>query len=494
MAKTATKTTKPTTKRPHEGEGQGDRARSDLARVRGRARRPGLDEARGHVARLRPGAQGHQPRQGAVPAPRRRRRARADQARPHRLLRAHRAGDAAAPRRSAAQPAALPERRRRAGLLAEGHPAVVAQVAHDLARDRLPRARGPGRERPPRRGPRGGPVLAGQPGVVRDPRLDVHAAGAVDADLRAHRHRPRHQDHLGRDARAREASTGPPSSTSASARIPSSPAAAASRPGSRSSAAATSTPTRRAWVEKLSRAIGATVPDLVSWEWAKAERGGKARLDYTQNAAIKTLVAPYAVRPRPGAPVSAPIRWEELDDPTLAPDRWTIRDAARRASPRSATCRRASRRTTRSCRRSSPVRTACGIPRNAALRAGPRSARRPVARTDDARGSAAAAIGCPASSPARPAPMLSAAARDLAGRSPRLEPGTGSRRPPQGGCAMRKPILLLAAVALGTRPPARASATSGLGGATPPRTTTWRRSRRTTRTSRSSRRRRPTTA
>jgi bifunctional non-homologous end joining protein LigD len=79
-----------------------------------------------------------------------------------------------------------------------------------------------------------------------------------------------------------------------------------------------------AWVEKLSRAIGGTVPKLVSWEWAKADRGGKARLDYTQNAAIKTLVAPYAVRPRPGAPVSAPIRWEELDDPSLRPDRWTL--------------------------------------------------------------------------------------------------------------------------------------------------------------------------
>ena len=79
-----------------------------------------------------------------------------------------------------------------------------------------------------------------------------------------------------------------------------------------------------AWVEKLSRAIGATVPDLVSWEWAKADRKGKARLDYTQNAAIKTLVAPYAVRPRPGAPVSAPIRWSELDDPDLRPDRWTL--------------------------------------------------------------------------------------------------------------------------------------------------------------------------
>ncbi len=87
-----------------------------------------------------------------------------------------------------------------------------------------------------------------------------------------------------------------------------------------------------AWIETLSRAIGATVPGLVSWEWAKSERGGRARLDYTQNAAIKTLVAPYAVRPRPGAPVSAPIRWEELDDPDLRPDRWTIRTLPERAA------------------------------------------------------------------------------------------------------------------------------------------------------------------
>ena len=80
------------------------------------------------------------------------------------------------------------------------------------------------------------------------------------------------------------------------------------------------------WVERVSRAVGATVPDLVSWEWAKGARKGRARLDYTQNASIKTLVAPYSVRPAPGAPVSAPIAWDELDDPGLRPDRWTIRN------------------------------------------------------------------------------------------------------------------------------------------------------------------------
>jgi bifunctional non-homologous end joining protein LigD len=86
------------------------------------------------------------------------------------------------------------------------------------------------------------------------------------------------------------------------------------------------------WVERLSRAIGAMVPDLVSWEWSVSERKGRARLDYTQNTYIKTLVAPYAVRPMPGAPVSAPIAWSELDDPALRPNSYTIRNVVERVA------------------------------------------------------------------------------------------------------------------------------------------------------------------
>jgi bifunctional non-homologous end joining protein LigD len=90
----------------------------------------------------------------------------------------------------------------------------------------------------------------------------------------------------------------------------------------------------RAWVEQLSKSVGAVVPELVSWKWQVRDRGGLARLDYTQNAINKTLVAPYGPRPAPGAPVSAPIDWDELDDPGLKPAAFTIRTIAARLRER----------------------------------------------------------------------------------------------------------------------------------------------------------------
>src|SRR3546814_16301921 len=67
-----------------------------------------------------------------------------------------------------------------------------------------------------------------------------------------------------------------------------------------------------------------------SGEGEKAKRGGRARLDYTQNAVNKTLVAPFSARPAAGAPVSVPIEGHELEDPDLHPDRWTVRTVAQR--------------------------------------------------------------------------------------------------------------------------------------------------------------------
>ena len=89
-----------------------------------------------------------------------------------------------------------------------------------------------------------------------------------------------------------------------------------------------------AWVEQVSRAVGEVVPELVSWKWELRDRSGHARLDYTQNAGHKTLVAPYSPRPSAGAPVSAPIDWDELDDPSLRPDGFTIRNIFGRLAER----------------------------------------------------------------------------------------------------------------------------------------------------------------
>ena len=66
------------------------------------------------------------------------------------------------------------------------------------------------------------------------------------------------------------------------------------------------------------------VEDRISWEWAVSRRAGRIRIDYTQNIINKTLAAPYSLRPLPGATVSTPLAWEELNDPGLRPDRWTM--------------------------------------------------------------------------------------------------------------------------------------------------------------------------
>jgi bifunctional non-homologous end joining protein LigD len=86
----------------------------------------------------------------------------------------------------------------------------------------------------------------------------------------------------------------------------------------------------RSWVKTLSETVGQVMPELVSWKWEVRDRSGKARLDYTQNAINKTLVAPYSCRPAEGAPVSMPIAWDELDDPALRPDGFPMRSVGGR--------------------------------------------------------------------------------------------------------------------------------------------------------------------
>ena len=63
-----------------------------------------------------------------------------------------------------------------------------------------------------------------------------------------------------------------------------------------------------------------------------ARHGGRILVDTARNTYAQTAVPPYAVRPRPGAPVATPIDWEELSDSKLRPDRWTVKNVIRRLS------------------------------------------------------------------------------------------------------------------------------------------------------------------
>ncbi len=71
-------------------------------------------------------------------------------------------------------------------------------------------------------------------------------------------------------------------------------------------------------------------PADLTTEFYKEKREGRLFVDVNRNGRAQTAVPPYAVRPRPGAPVATPLRWEELDDRRLAPDAWTIRTVRER--------------------------------------------------------------------------------------------------------------------------------------------------------------------
>jgi bifunctional non-homologous end joining protein LigD len=65
--------------------------------------------------------------------------------------------------------------------------------------------------------------------------------------------------------------------------------------------------------ERVSRALETENPGLVTTEWLKKKRRG-VLVDHRQNGHGKTIASVYSVRPKPGAPVSTPLRWQELGE------------------------------------------------------------------------------------------------------------------------------------------------------------------------------------
>ena len=64
----------------------------------------------------------------------------------------------------------------------------------------------------------------------------------------------------------------------------------------------------------LGRVVVAELPEIATLTRQVRDREGKVYIDYVQNGHGRLLVAPFSVRPLPGAPVSAPLEWSEVND------------------------------------------------------------------------------------------------------------------------------------------------------------------------------------
>src|SRR5207247_6007439 len=76
------------------------------------------------------------------------------------------------------------------------------------------------------------------------------------------------------------------------------------------------------FAEKASRLLEQRHPGKVTTEWLKKKRQG-VLVDHRQNGHGKTIASVYSVRPKPGAPVSTPLHWDELT-PGVRPRDFTM--------------------------------------------------------------------------------------------------------------------------------------------------------------------------
>jgi bifunctional non-homologous end joining protein LigD len=70
--------------------------------------------------------------------------------------------------------------------------------------------------------------------------------------------------------------------------------------------------TVRNFARKLANHLAAKYPKLLTTEVSKEKRGQRIFIDYLRNGYAQTAIAPYSLRPLPGAPVASPLRWHEL--------------------------------------------------------------------------------------------------------------------------------------------------------------------------------------
>lgn len=84
------------------------------------------------------------------------------------------------------------------------------------------------------------------------------------------------------------------------------------------------------FTDAVGRALVARYPKQLTQEFSKVDRDGRIYVDTGRNHPPATFAAAYAVRARPGAPVSAPCTWGEVETGKATPAAFTLRDMAKR--------------------------------------------------------------------------------------------------------------------------------------------------------------------
>jgi bifunctional non-homologous end joining protein LigD len=87
-------------------------------------------------------------------------------------------------------------------------------------------------------------------------------------------------------------------------------------------------------VHRFANSVGTVLvsrdPKRLTQEFSKADRGGRILVDTGRNGYSATFAAPYAVRAKPGAPISAPCTWEEVEKGDVHPQTFTLQTIADR--------------------------------------------------------------------------------------------------------------------------------------------------------------------
>jgi bifunctional non-homologous end joining protein LigD len=86
----------------------------------------------------------------------------------------------------------------------------------------------------------------------------------------------------------------------------------------------------RAVARQIAETFAEAQPARLTTAQRKDKRGDRLFLDIMRNAYAQMVVAPFSVRARPGAHVATPLHWEEVEDPELTPERFTMPSVIKR--------------------------------------------------------------------------------------------------------------------------------------------------------------------